>query len=70
MSGSNIFVIYANAAGNNVTLSPRQGSGHFMPSASTSASVTLLDGSMITSDKMIANVKCKRPRDLASLIKI
>ena len=59
MSGANIFVVYANSAGNNVTLSPRLGTGNFMPSADTAATVTLLDGSMVTSDKMIANVKCK-----------
>ncbi len=59
MSGSNIFVIYANAAGTNVTLSPRLGSGHVQPKASTAATVTLLDGSTISNGKMGANVKCK-----------
>jgi hypothetical protein len=59
MAGANIFAIYANAAGTNVTLSPRTGSGHIQPSASTAAMVTLLDGSMVTKDMMIANVKCK-----------
>ncbi|KFZ24344.1 hypothetical protein V502_01175 [Pseudogymnoascus sp. VKM F-4520 (FW-2644)] len=58
MSGSNMFIIYANSAGNNVTLSPRTTSGHSAPSASTSAALTLLAGSGITGGVMTANVLC------------
>jgi hypothetical protein len=58
MSGANIFVIYADADGKNVTLSPRLGTGHTEPDADTAAKVTLLDGSGIIDGKMIANVKC------------
>jgi hypothetical protein len=59
MAGSNIFVIYADAAGGNVTLSSRLGTGESQPQSSTSAEVTLLDGSGIMNGMMTANVKCK-----------
>jgi Cytochrome domain of cellobiose dehydrogenase len=58
MSGSNIFVIYSSASGNNVTLSPRLGTGHVEPGYNGNAKVTLLEGSGISGDQMIANVKC------------
>jgi hypothetical protein len=58
MKGSNIFMIYANADGTNVTLSPRLGTGEQQPNADTSAEVTLLDGSGISNDMMVANVRC------------
>ena len=58
MKGSNIFMIYANADGTNVTLSPRLGTGEQQPDADTSAEVTLLDGSGISNDMMVANVRC------------
>lgn len=60
MSGSNMFIIYANSAGNNVTLSPRTTSGHSAPSTSTSAALTLLAGSGITGGVMTANVLCEK----------
>jgi len=59
MSGSNIFVIYADAAGTNVTLSPRLGTGEQEPMSDNTAMVTLLSGSMISDGMMVANVKCK-----------
>ncbi|QSZ36018.1 hypothetical protein DSL72_007142 [Monilinia vaccinii-corymbosi] len=58
MKGSNIFVIYADSTGTNVTLSPRLGVGETEPEADTSAKVTLLDGSGIANGKMVANIKC------------
>jgi hypothetical protein len=58
MTGSNIFMIYANAAGTNVTLSPRLGTGNSQPSADTAAEVTLLSGSGISNNMMVANVRC------------
>jgi hypothetical protein len=57
MSGANIFMIYANAAGNNVTLSPRTGVGEKQPNVG-GASVTLLDGSGISNNVMTANIRC------------
>ena len=59
MKGSNIFMIYADAAGTNVTLSPRLGTGNSQPSADTTAEVTLLDGSGISNSMMVANVRCR-----------
>lgn len=60
MSNSNIFMIYADAAGTNVTLSPRTGTGDKAPSTDSSATVELLDGSGISGGVMTANVKCTR----------
>lgn len=66
MAGANIFMVYSNAAGNNVTLSPRLGTGNFEPQSDTSAEVTLLGGSGLANGMMTANVKCQLL--LASLI--
>lgn len=59
MTGANIFMIYSNAAGNNVTLSPRLGVGDRAPNVDASAQVVLLGGSGIVNNVMTANVKCK-----------
>ena len=59
MSGANIFVIYADASGNNVTLSPRLGKGHVEPEFNSEAQVFLLDGSGIANGMMTANVRCE-----------
>ncbi|KAB8299810.1 hypothetical protein EYC80_000060 [Monilinia laxa] len=58
MQGSNIFVIYADSTGTNVTLSPRLGVGEIQPKSDTSAQVTLLEGSGISDGQMVANIKC------------
>ncbi|KAF2183018.1 iron reductase domain protein [Zopfia rhizophila CBS 207.26] len=58
MSGSNIFVAYVSSDGNNVTISPRLGTGHTMPRFNSDAQVTLLEGSGVSNGKMIANVRC------------
>jgi len=61
MSGSNIFMVYANAAGNNVTVSPRLGVGDREPTTSGSTSqITLLSGSGISNGQMVANIRCKQ----------
>ncbi len=59
MKGSQIFVIYANAAGNNVTLSPRLASGHDEPKEERTSSASLLAGSGIQNGQMTANILCK-----------
>ena len=59
MFGANIFMIYANEDGKNVTLSSRLGSGNRQPSASSSAQAELLSGSEISGGKMVANVRCE-----------
>lgn len=62
MAGANIFMIYSNAAGTNVTLSPRLGVGEQQPlSGSSTSDVTLLEGSGILNGMMIANVRCEYP---------
>jgi hypothetical protein len=70
MAGSNIFVVYANAAGTNVTLSPRLGTGEQQPMSDNSAMVNLLSGSMVSNGMMVANVKCKSFMALARALKI
>lgn len=57
MSGSNIFVMYTSADGQNVTVSPRLGTGHVQPQHATDAQVELLAGSGIADGMMTANVK-------------
>ncbi|KAF2816764.1 CBD9-like protein, partial [Mytilinidion resinicola] len=58
MADSNIFVVYTSSSGKNVTLSPRKGTGHVEPQFSSSAEVTLLEGSGVSNGKMVANVRC------------
>lgn len=59
MSGAQMFVIYANEAGNNVTLSPRLGTGHVEPSEEPASGATLIAGSGIQNGQMTANILCK-----------
>jgi hypothetical protein len=66
MSGAKMFVIYANAAGTNVTLSPRKGTGHVQPNFDSSSTATLLGGSGISNGVMTANIKCSDCTDLTS----
>jgi hypothetical protein len=58
MRGSNMFVVYADPSSNNVTLSPRLGTGHRMPQYDGDAKLTLLGGSGISNGTMTANVRC------------
>lgn len=58
MSGSNMFVVYTDG-NNNVTVSPRLGTGHNMPQYNSDADITVLDGSGVQSDgSLVANVRC------------
>ena len=59
MSGAQMFIIYANAAGNNVTLSPRLGTGHDEPAEEPASGATLIAGSGIQNGQMTANILCK-----------
>ena len=59
MAGSNMFLVYLDAAGQNVTLSPRVGKGHRMPQFSTDATVALMEGSGVAEGKLTANIRCK-----------
>lgn len=59
MSGSTIFVMYADG-NNNVTISGRAGRGHIQPQLDSTlqAGLTLLEGSGIVNGRMVANVHC------------
>jgi hypothetical protein len=58
MKGANIFMVYANSAGTNVTISGRLGVGDKDPQTGAASSLTLLEGSGISNGVMKANVKC------------
>jgi len=68
MAGSNMFLVYTNSGGTNVTLSPRTASGHVTPSFNSAAQVTLLEGSGVSNGVLQANVKCEYARLLASAL--
>lgn len=57
MAGANMFILYQNAAGTNVTISPRLGTGHMPPSVHN-VQLELLEGSGIANGTMTANVRC------------
>lgn len=59
MAGSNMFLVYTNSGGTNVTLSPRTANGHNTPTLNGNAQVTLLEGSGVANGLMTANVKCE-----------
>ena len=59
MAGSNIFMVYADATGKNVTVSPRKGVGNVMPVYPSGTQITVLEGSGIANGTMTANVRCK-----------
>ena len=58
MAGANMFIIYSDASGMNVTLSPRLGRGNFQPNYDSQAQVSLLEGSGVSNGMMTANVRC------------
>ncbi|KIW66704.1 hypothetical protein PV04_06009 [Phialophora macrospora] len=58
MAGANMLVVYA-ADSTNVTVSPRLGTGHVEPDFNPDASISVLEGSGITSDgTLVANIRC------------
>ncbi|KAL2840167.1 hypothetical protein BJY01DRAFT_257471 [Aspergillus pseudoustus] len=57
MAGADIFVLYA-ASSQNVTISPRSGTGHVPPQYNSQAQASLLEGSGIENGVMTANVRC------------
>lgn len=65
MANAQIFVMYANAAGNNVTLSGRNGGRGRVPPTTDStlqSGLTLLTGSGIVGGNMVAYVHCSSPQ--------
>lgn len=60
MKDANLFMIYTDDDGDDVTLSPRLGVGETAPVHDLStAQVELLDGSGVVNGIMTANVKCR-----------
>lgn len=57
MAGSNMFIVYSDG-NDNVTVSPRLGTGHVMPQENSDAEITVLEGSGIQDGSMVANVRC------------
>ena len=58
MAGANMMVVYAGDS-TNVTVSPRLGVGHVQPQFNSDASISVLEGSGITSDgTLVANIRC------------
>ena len=60
MKGSQMFIIYSNALGTNITLSPRLSNGYNQPSAEAQSNISLLAGSSIVNGNMIANILCQK----------
>ncbi|RAH77141.1 CBD9-like protein, partial [Aspergillus japonicus CBS 114.51] len=58
MAGANILVVYTDASGTNLTLSPRLGRGHIEPQYTDLAHATLLPSSSVTDDTIEANIQC------------
>ena len=58
MSGALIFVTYAAQSGNNVTVSPRLGTGHVMPQYTSNVQVDVLSGSGVIDGSFVVNAKC------------
>ena len=58
MAGSNMLIMYLDSSGRNVTVSPRLASGESMPHYNSGARITVLEGSGVENDVMIANVLC------------
>ena len=58
MAGANIFVMYTDSTGQNVTVSPRLGTGNVQPDYNAGARITVLGGSGVQNGVMTANVKC------------
>lgn len=56
MAGSTIFAVYTDGNGG-VTVSPRDGAGHFQPQHSASKNVTILAGSKADANTVVANFR-------------
>lgn len=59
MKGAQMFVLYTDASGTNVTLSPRLGVGEVMPQYNSAAEISILDGSGVSNGVMTVNFRCK-----------
>lgn len=59
MSGAQMFVLYTDASGSNVTLSPRLGTGHVQPQYNSGAQISILDGTGVSNGVMTVNFRCE-----------
>ena len=59
MDGANMYIVYGSSDGNNITVSSRLGNGHRPPEFSSDTQLTVLDGSGVSGDTLIANIRCK-----------
>ena len=62
MTDTLMFVVYPNAAGNGITVSPRLSTGHVMPQHDDSVKFTLLPGSGIENDSYSVKGMCENCR--------
>lgn len=58
MEGANIFVVYPDTSGVNITVSPRLGKVDIQPLYNPDAKITVMEGSGIKDGVMTANVRC------------
>ena len=58
MNDALIFVAYSSRSGNNVTISPRIGSGHDEPKYTHAVDVKVLDGSFVNNETYNINAQC------------
>lgn len=63
MANSLIFMAYADASGKNVTLSPRLSYGNTEPTYTSSVTVEVLPGSIVTDSLIKVNAKCGNCRE-------
>lgn len=63
MTGTLIFVTYASEDGNNVTVSPRIGTGHVQPLHTNDVQVSVLSGSGIIDGSFVVNARCDNCRN-------
>lgn len=59
MAGANMFIMYSSASGRNVTLSTRLGRGQIMPEYTPGPRITMLSGTGIVNNMMVANFRCE-----------
>jgi len=62
MEGALVLMMYPDAGGKNITLSPRLSHGNVEPSYTTNVSITILPGTGLSDNIMIANAKCSNCR--------
>ncbi|ETI27076.1 hypothetical protein G647_09758 [Cladophialophora carrionii CBS 160.54] len=62
MAGTLMFVTYASQDGKNVTVSPRIGTGHVMPTHTNDVQVDVLGGSGVIDGTFVVNAKCNKCR--------